>query len=178
METYIEKINAEALGIPHRLQGKVFADTMKTNLRGMIPANLSIIWPVKQALPKPCKRLLRKEFDILMFNGSHSLVGIDYQSLWVDWDGEGLNPTHTPLWSCNFYWFPFYGLMVASAYGDLQHTMGNSDFIDHGRGWGYYMRWYRLGCDHKRAYVVEKPGFDKLWACPECGNENLYNTGD
>jgi hypothetical protein len=143
---------------------------------------IGITWPPYQQMPRPHQEISQSDFMRLMFCGPYSVEGIFYFPLWLSDDDK------MP-WSVRFFWFPDYGLAVATNYtlkGSLQEQQTLPGlWIPDSPNAGYQVRFFRVGCEHH--YVELSPteierlniihgDFDHVYQCAHCGNIQHTNS--
>jgi hypothetical protein len=116
------------------------------------PTYLNINWLGNygySSIPIPNRKLDQKEFNQLMFNRGWMPDHYECHQLFMN---------SSQLWSCQFYWFTGYGLMIA--------TYGSS------------VEFYRIGCEHHSLIGVTIGHCLTRYSCPECGFTETLDSSD
>lgn len=131
-----------------------------------------------QRLPEPHREISEREFMRLMHLGIYMIDGIYFEQMRIPADSHLSEPPGSTgdSWKVQYFWFPYYGLAVATRYGrkteaayeepsrpwkkrtylgrkdrtNLYNWLARSDKEDEDTG--YELRYFRLGCEHKEEY--------------------------
>jgi hypothetical protein len=142
------------------------------------PTKNGIDWEAKSpgynqenCMPRPYREITHAEFMDLMFCGNYSMEGTYYRSVYDIVDKYA---------SVHFYHYPLYTLAVAVRYDSPKilkelEQAGYMPLAKTGE-YGYALKFYKVGCDHKWSQDQGRGMFDHRFTCLLCGQTHGYDS--